>query len=107
MLIDEIVASEVKDDSLDTVIRWQGGDASHPQRAENHVGQHRWSTNADVVELVTVLARQLVIRRGILAQNSILMHFDRNIRGKSGGKRRHQPCDHAGSMRADHRGYRK
>ena len=27
--------------------------------AKNHVGQHRWSTDADVVELVTVLARQL------------------------------------------------
>jgi excisionase family DNA binding protein len=57
-LIDEIVVG-IKDDSLEAVIRWQGGDHTTLNVPKNHVGQHRWSTNADVVELVTVLARQL------------------------------------------------
>jgi excisionase family DNA binding protein len=57
-LIDEIVV-RAEDDSLDAVIRWQGGDHTALSVPRNHVGQHRWSTDADVVELVTVLARQL------------------------------------------------
>jgi excisionase family DNA binding protein len=57
-LIDEIVV-RVENDSLDAVIRWQGGDHTALSVPKNHVGQHRWSTDADVVELVTELARQL------------------------------------------------
>jgi len=36
-----------------------GGDHTPLQVRKNRVGQHGWSTQADVVELVTVLARQL------------------------------------------------
>jgi excisionase family DNA binding protein len=44
---------------LDLVIRWVGGDHTPLQVRKNRAGQHRWSTDADVVELVTVLARQM------------------------------------------------
>jgi DNA invertase Pin-like site-specific DNA recombinase len=57
-LVDEIVV-RVHDDALDLVVRWQGGDHTTLRVAKNHVGQHRWSTEADVVELVSVLARQM------------------------------------------------
>jgi excisionase family DNA binding protein len=57
-LIDEIIV-RVEDNALDIVIRWQGGDHTPLRVPKNHAGQHRWTTNADVVELVTVLARQL------------------------------------------------
>jgi excisionase family DNA binding protein len=57
-LIEEIVV-RVEDDALNLVIRWAGGDHTSLQVRKNRVGQHRWSTNANVVELVTVLARQL------------------------------------------------
>jgi hypothetical protein len=57
-LIEEIVV-RVADDALDLVIRWAGGDHTPLRVRKNRVGQHRWSTDADVVELVAVLARQL------------------------------------------------
>ena len=49
----------VEDDALDLVIRWVGGDHTPLRVRKNRAGQHRWGTDADVVELVTVLARQL------------------------------------------------
>lgn len=57
-LIDEIVVC-IKDDALSLVIHWQGGDHTPLKVRKNRVGQHRWSTDADVVDLVTVLARQM------------------------------------------------
>jgi hypothetical protein len=57
-LIDEIVV-RVEDDALDLVIRWVGGDHTPLRVRKNRAGQHRWGTAADVVALVTVLARQL------------------------------------------------
>ena len=57
-LIEEIVV-KVEDAALDLVIRWVGGDHTPLRVRKNHAGQHRWSTDADVVELITVLARQL------------------------------------------------
>ena len=57
-LIDEIIV-RVEDSALDIVIRWQGGDHTSLRVAKNHVGQHRWSTDAEVVDLVTALARLL------------------------------------------------
>ena len=49
----------VEDDALDLVIRWAGGDHTPLRVRKNRAGQHRWGTDADVVELVTALARQL------------------------------------------------
>jgi len=57
-LIDEIIV-RVEDDALSVAVRWQGGDHTPLHVPKNHVGQHRWSTSADVVELVSVLARQM------------------------------------------------
>lgn len=57
-LIEEIIV-RVVDDALDLVIRWAGGDHTPLRVRKNRVGEHRWSTDADVVELVAVLARQL------------------------------------------------
>jgi len=41
------------------VIRWVGGDHTPLRVRKNRAGQHRWGTDADVVELVAALARQL------------------------------------------------
>jgi excisionase family DNA binding protein len=57
-LIEEIVV-RVEDDALGLVIRWAGGDHTCLRVRKNRAGQHRWGTDADVVELITVLARQL------------------------------------------------
>jgi excisionase family DNA binding protein len=57
-LIDEIVV-RVEDSSLTIVIRWNGGDHTSLRVAKNQAGQHRWTTNAEVVELVAALARLL------------------------------------------------
>ena len=57
-LIDEIIV-RVEDSALDLVIRWQGGDHTPLRVAKNHVGRHRWSTDAEVVDLVAALARML------------------------------------------------
>ncbi len=57
-LIEEIVV-RVEDDALNLVVRWQGGDHTALRVRKNRAGQHRWSTDADVVELVMVLARQM------------------------------------------------
>jgi excisionase family DNA binding protein len=57
-LIEEIVV-RVEDDALDLMIRWAGGDHTPLRVRKNRAGQHRWTTGADVVELVTVLARQV------------------------------------------------
>lgn len=57
-LIEEIVV-RIEDDALSLVIRWVGGDHTPLRVRKNRTGQHRWSADADVVELVTVLARQV------------------------------------------------
>ena len=57
-MIEEIVV-RLEDDALQLVIRWQGGDHTPLRVGRNRSGQHRWSVDADVVELVTVLARQM------------------------------------------------
>jgi DNA invertase Pin-like site-specific DNA recombinase len=57
-VVDEIVV-RVEDDGLALVVRWQGGDHTALRVAKNRVGQHRWSTDAGLVELVNALARQM------------------------------------------------
>lgn len=57
-LIDEIVV-RVEHSTLDLVIRWHGNDHSSLKVKKNRVGQHRWSTQAETVDLVRVLARQM------------------------------------------------
>ena len=57
-LIHEIVV-RVGEEMLDLVIHWQGGDHTALQVRKNRKGEHRWSTSADIVALVRVLARQM------------------------------------------------
>jgi excisionase family DNA binding protein len=48
----------VRDEMLDLVIHWQGGDHTAIQVRKNRKGQHRWSTSANVIDLVRIQARQ-------------------------------------------------
>jgi hypothetical protein len=41
------------------VIHWQGGDHTELTVKKNKIGQTRWTVEADVVDLVRMLARQL------------------------------------------------
>ena len=58
LLIAEIVV-DVVGDKLELVIHWQGGDHTRLSAKRNKVGQNRWVTDADVVDLVRILARQM------------------------------------------------
>ena len=50
---------DIVGDSLDLIIHWQGGDHTRLAAKKNRGGQTRWSTDADVIELVKALARQM------------------------------------------------
>jgi DNA invertase Pin-like site-specific DNA recombinase len=58
MLISEIIV-DMTDDTITTIIHWHGGDHTRLDVKKNKAGQTRWSTSADVIELVQVLARQM------------------------------------------------
>jgi excisionase family DNA binding protein len=58
LLIHEIIVDTVED-TLDLVLHWQGGDHTRLQVKRNKVGRNRWATEADVADLVRVLARQM------------------------------------------------
>jgi excisionase family DNA binding protein len=58
LLVKEIIV-DIVNDKLALVIHWQGGDHTEMTVKKNKVGQTRWTVEADVVDLVRVLARQL------------------------------------------------
>ena len=58
MLVEEIVV-RVEDDGLDLVIRWAGEDHTALRVRKNRIGEHRWRVDADVVDLVRAMARQM------------------------------------------------
>ena len=58
MLIEEIVV-RVEEDRLDLVIRWAGEDHTALRVRKNRTGEHRWRVDADVVDLVRAMARQM------------------------------------------------
>ena len=58
LLIKEIII-DVVGETLALVLHWQGGDHTEMKVKKNKVGQTRWTTDAGVVDLVRVLARQL------------------------------------------------
>ena len=58
MLVEEIVV-RLENDGLDLVIRWAGEDHTALRVRKNRTGQHRWSVDVDVVELVRAMARQM------------------------------------------------
>jgi DNA invertase Pin-like site-specific DNA recombinase len=57
-VIHEIVVDAVGD-ALELVIHWQGGDHTGLKVKRNRAGQSRWATDAEVVDLVRALARQM------------------------------------------------
>ena len=58
LLISEVVV-DVTDSTISAVIHWQGEDYTRLAVKKNKVGQTRWATNTDVIEIVRVLARQM------------------------------------------------
>ncbi len=58
MLIEEIVV-RVEDDGLDLVIRWADEDHTALRVRKSRTGEHRWRVDADVVDLVQAMARQM------------------------------------------------
>src|SRR5260370_39278525 len=57
LLIAEIVVNI--SDTLKLIIHWQGGDHTELTVKKNNAGHNRWVTDADVVNLVAALARQM------------------------------------------------
>jgi hypothetical protein len=57
-VIQEIVI-DIVGDHLHLVIHWEGGDHSRLTVKRNRAGQSRWATDAEVVDLVRALARQM------------------------------------------------
>ncbi|MFC7555735.1 helix-turn-helix domain-containing protein [Pseudoroseomonas wenyumeiae] len=57
-VIEEIIV-DVVGNALELVIHWQGGDHTRLSVKKNRVGRTRWSTDADVIELLRVLSRQM------------------------------------------------
>jgi excisionase family DNA binding protein len=58
LLIDEIIV-DAADDKLELIVHWHGGDHSRMPVKKNKPGQNNWVTDAEVVELVRVLARRM------------------------------------------------
>ena len=58
LLVKEVII-DVAGEALALVIHWQGGDHTEMRVKKNKIGQTRWTTDAGVVDLVRVLARQL------------------------------------------------
>jgi excisionase family DNA binding protein len=58
LLISEIVV-DIGADTISLIIHWQGGDHTRLEVPKNRAGQTRWSTDADVIDLIRVLARQM------------------------------------------------
>jgi excisionase family DNA binding protein len=57
-VIAEIIV-DVVGDTLELVIHWQGGDHTRLAVKRNRAGQTRWTTDAEVVDLVRAMARQM------------------------------------------------
>jgi excisionase family DNA binding protein len=57
-VISEIIV-EIVGDTLELIIHWQGGDHTRLAAKRNRAGQTRWTTDAEVIDLVRALARQM------------------------------------------------
>ena len=57
LLITEIIVDV--SDTLDLIIHWQGGDHTRLTVQKHKAGRNRWVTDAEVVDLVRVLTRQM------------------------------------------------
>jgi DNA invertase Pin-like site-specific DNA recombinase len=91
-LIEEIVV-RVEDDGLELVIRWAGEDHTAVRVRRNRRGEHRWRVDADVVDLVRAMARQMP-DMGIAAAL--------NRAGKTTAKGHSWTRSRVASLRSDH-----
>jgi DNA invertase Pin-like site-specific DNA recombinase len=57
-VISEIIV-DIIGDAFEVILHWQGGDHTRLAVKRNRAGQTRWTTDAEVVELVRALARQM------------------------------------------------
>jgi DNA invertase Pin-like site-specific DNA recombinase len=57
-VVEEILV-DVVGDALELVIHWRGGDHTRLSVRRNRAGRTRWATDADVIDLLRVLARQM------------------------------------------------
>jgi DNA invertase Pin-like site-specific DNA recombinase len=57
-VISEIIV-DIVGDTLELIIHWQGGDHTRLAVKRNRAGQTRWTTDAEVIDLVRALARQM------------------------------------------------
>ena len=58
-VLEEIVAT-LTEERIELMIHWRGGDHTRLAVPRNRTGQHRWSSDADVRDLIRALARQQV-----------------------------------------------
>lgn len=58
-VLEETVAT-LTEERIELVIHWRGGDHTRLAVPRNRTGQHRWSSDADVRDLIRALARQQV-----------------------------------------------
>jgi len=57
-VVSEIIV-DIVGDAFELIIHWEGGDHTRLTVKRNRAGQTRWTTDAEVVELVRALARQM------------------------------------------------
>lgn len=57
-VLKEIVVTK-QSNTIRTLLHWQGGDHTELQFETNRIGQHRWATDAETVDIVRALARVL------------------------------------------------
>jgi DNA invertase Pin-like site-specific DNA recombinase len=91
LLIEEIVVDVA--DKVELVIHWHGGDHTRLSVKKNKAGQNRWTTEADVVEFVRVLARHM-------PDHSIASILNRS--GKSTGRGNSWTSSRVYSLRYSH-----
>jgi excisionase family DNA binding protein len=58
LLIAEII-TDVTDETITAIIHWQGGDHTRLEVKKSKAGQTRWVTDADIIAVVRILARQM------------------------------------------------
>jgi hypothetical protein len=93
LMIAEIIA-DVVSDKVELIIHWHGGDHTCLSARRNKGGQNQWVTDANVVDFVRILARQMPDR-------SIAAILNRS--GKSTGRGNSWTRNRVCSLRHDHK----
>ena len=88
-LIEEIIV-RLEKDAVALVVRWRGGDHTPLRVMRNRTGEHRWTVDADVAEMVTSLAR-------LMPDKTIAALLNRT--GKTTGKGNSWTSSRVNSMR--------